>query len=492
MGLFGSLRGKLIAAFAAVILLSLVLTSGAFLYLVREYGVNQEKARLEGVLRSAAVALFQAARANATRAEIEEQMAQIAAENNARILLLTEHGQVVRDTDSDRLLGRQFPLPPSPGPGFRPGGDVIQARLEGVSGEPLFAIVTGGPLGQLRVSVVAADRTLAAAGTELLPRLLGVAVASLFLSAGLAFWLASSITRPIVQITRVSEQMARGQYDQQVRVPTTGDEVARLAQAFNLMATEVARSHCAMRDLLANVSHDLRTPLTSVQGFSTALVDGTLADRDGAREAGRVIGEEAERMRSLVEDLLDLGRIQSGQADLEKRPVDLADLVRSAERRFALRQDDSGVALDVDLSGPVVVSGDPLRLAQVLDNLLDNAFKHTPPGGTASASVRAESGSARLAVTSRGGPPIPPDEQERIFERFYQLDRARAASSGRGLGLAIVREIVQAHGGTILARSSEEGTIFEMLLPLIGGPEATSVSSRRLPGRRAVIAAPRS
>jgi two-component system sensor histidine kinase VicK len=244
-----------------------------------------------------------------------------------------------------------------------------------------------------------------------------------------------------------------------------------------------------MRDLLANVSHDLRTPLTSVQGFAGALVDGTLAGPEGAREAGRIIGEEAERMRRLVEDLLYLGRIESGEITLDREPIDLAEVARAAQSRFTFRAQETETHFQIEAEGPVPMIGDPHRLAQVLDNLLDNAFKYTPPGGsvrvvarretprTVNGRVQRPASSALLAVHNTGSV-IPPEEVDRVFERFYQLDKARAGRGGRGLGLAIAREIVQAHQGRIeVASSADDGTTFTLRFPLLESAPTSPLSS---------------
>src|SRR5207247_9936953 len=182
-------------------------------------------------------------------------------------------------------------------------------------------------------------------------------------------------------ITRASEEIARGNYDPQLAQVDTRDEVGRLSRAFTTMARQVARSHRAMRDLLQNVSHDLRTPLTSISGFAGALVDGTLAGPEGAKEAGRIIGEEAERMRRLVEDLLYLGRIESGDLSLQRDPVDLAELARSAQARFLFRAQEGGINFEVQAHEPITILGDPHRLGQVLDNIIEYSFKYTPPTG---------------------------------------------------------------------------------------------------------------
>jgi signal transduction histidine kinase len=232
--------------------------------------------------------------------------------------------------------------------------------------------------------------------------------------------------------------------------------------------------------LLANVSHDLRTPLTSISGFAGALVDGTVSGAEGAREAGRIIGEEAERMRRLVEDLLYLSRIESGDLALQRDPVDLSELARAAQARFLFRAQERGITFDVQAPAQVMILGDSHRIGQVLDNLVENAFKYTPPTGFVTVSVGLEESrpttNARNARTARTatltvhntGSFIPPEEQERVFERFYQIDKARAGNRGSGLGLAIAREIIQAHGGRIELHSTVQGgTTFTVRIPAL-------------------------
>jgi signal transduction histidine kinase len=240
--------------------------------------------------------------------------------------------------------------------------------------------------------------------------------------------------------------------------------------------------------------------LTSISGFAGALVDGTLSGPDGAREAGRIIGEEAERMRRLVEDLLYLSRIESGDVALENERVDLADVVRGAGARFSLRAQEAGLQFDVAALESVAVKGDPHRIAQVLDNLVENAFKHTPPGGAIHVSAIREMGRVNAAQRSvriapqaavlrvhNTGSFIPPEEAERVFERFYQVDKARSAGVGRGLGLAIAREIVQAHGGRIdLESSPSSGTTFIVRLPLLESSSGSSLVSSE-PARPAEV-----
>jgi signal transduction histidine kinase len=474
-----SLRANLIAAFVAVIGLSLLLASGAFAYLLSDYQAERERDRLQELAMLHTYAVTRAVREGRPIQAIGTQLDQGAAESGVRVLLLDSNGTVLHDTDNeDSTEGRTFPLPA--GQGRRQG--VWQGTITTPNGgQDVFTVVPVlGVQPGLRVAVVAPEQSLTNAWRASLPRLSLAAAGALVVSIVLAVWLAATITRPIVQITRASEEIAHGNYDPHLTLPETTDEVGRLSKAFTTMAREVARSHRAMRDLLANVSHDLRTPLTSISGFAGALVDGTMSGPDAAREAGRVIGEEAERMRRLVEDLLYLGRIEAGDVLLEREPLDLADLARAVQSRFLFRAQEAGISFGVNAPETVSTKGDPHRLGQMLDNLVENAFKHTPQGGHIEVTVnlpkRRSNGSTRpprgdaLAVLSvhNSGSYIPPAEAERVFERFYQVDKARAAGDGRGLGLAIAREIVQAHGGVIdLVSTPNGGTTFNVRLPYL-------------------------
>ncbi len=495
---FASVRSKLIAAFVLVIALSLLLVSSAFAYLLADYQAERERDRLQEIAMLYRGQVSAALHAGLSVQEIGTQLEQGVGESGVRVLLLDSRGTVIYDTQENSFAGRTFPMP-LPG-GRRP--NVAQGTLETPSGDEVFTVVPLFPLvnSGMRLAVVAPEQSLTNAWRAALPRLTLAAIGALLVSILIAWYLAANITRPLLHITHASEEIARGNYDPQLAQVDTQDEIGRLSRAFTTMARQVARSHRAMRDLLQNVSHDLRTPLTSISGFAGALVDGTLSGAEGAREAGRVIGEEAERMRRLVEDLLYLGRIESGELSLEREPVDLADLALAVLARFSFRAQETGINLAVQAPQPVSITGDPHRLGQMLDNLVENAFKHTPPAGrievTASRELGRLNGGARSARSAsmavltvhNSGSYIPPEEAERVFERFYQTDKARSGtSSGRGLGLAIAREIIQAHGGRIdLESGPQSGTTFIVRVPALETTSQTTLISAE-PARPAEI-----
>jgi signal transduction histidine kinase len=320
-------------------------------------------------------------------------------------------------------------------------------------------------LSRYRTVVAVPEEDITSAWLDVLPRLGVAGGIALGISVVVAFLLSRSISGPLRQITRASEAMARGKYDQQIDVRGR-DEVGRLASAFNTMAREVNRSQSTLRQFLADASHELRTPLTSIQGFSQAMAEGTIETPEGLAESARIINDEAQRMRTLVDDLLDLSRIEGGQAAMQKETLDLADLLRTSVERFERQAQEKGLKIQMEVPDLPSLEGDVRRLEQAFSNLLDNAVRHTPRDGTVAVRAQVVDGTVRVAVQNSGSL-IPAEDLPHLFERFYQVNNSGGNEGHSGLGLAIASEVVHAHGGTITARSSEqEGTKFTVTLPL--------------------------
>lgn len=299
--------------------------------------------------------------------------------------------------------------------------------------------------------------------------LLGLVVA-----VGLSALIARSVARPLQQMSKAAQRIADGDLTQ--RVPVGGPrEVRTLAQSFNEMTEQVAATQNAQRDFLANVSHDLRTPLTSIQGFSQAIEEGVASDPEAAQHAAQIIHDEAGRLHRMVESLLDLARIESGQMEMQHRPLRLGDVLRAVAESLSVRAQEKGVQLDVRIPPTLPrVAGDGDRLAQVFTNLLDNAIRHTPAGGRVTLEATTTADTLIVAVRDTGEG-IPAADLSRIFERFYQVDksRQRGRRTGSGLGLAISQQIIEAHGGRIEVASVEgAGTTFTVRLPHLPGDGA--------------------
>jgi len=311
------------------------------------------------------------------------------------------------------------------------------------------------------------------------------------LSVLAALLIAESVSRPLRRLTQAASAIAQGDYDQTVPVqgPT---EVRELAANFNAMAAQVRSSQQSQRDFLANVSHDLKTPLTSIQGFAQAIVDGAAGDAEGVRRSAAVIQDEAQRMARMVAELLDLARIESGQVIMRREPIHVDAVLRDCAAKLALSAQQAGVVLDTQiLTDLPLITGDGDRLAQAFTNLIDNALKHTPEGGRVTVAARSLSGSSIVRRGKTGpagvevsvsdtGSGIPPQELDRIFERFYQVDKSRQRGGGLGLGLAIVKQIVEAHHGTITVESAVgRGSRFIVMLPLDSGTDVTQARRMR-------------
>jgi signal transduction histidine kinase len=271
-----------------------------------------------------------------------------------------------------------------------------------------------------------------------------------------------TIARPLQRLSVAAHAVAAGDYDYRVaeRGPT---EFKQVAGAFNHMSEQVQLTNQAQRDLLANVSHDLKTPLTSIQGFSQAIMDGTAPN---PAKAAAVINEEAGRLGRLVNLLTELARIRAGRLTMRQDPLDLAAMVTAMTEKVEVVAQQKDITLTVEAAPVPQVRGDGDRLAQVVNNLLSNAVKYTPAGGAVRVGVAPERDGVRVAVQDTGIG-IPPEDLSRVFERFYQVDKARGPARGHGLGLAITHEIVEAHGGQIHVHSDgqDRGTTFTVWLP---------------------------
>ena len=291
---------------------------------------------------------------------------------------------------------------------------------------------------------------------------------AVLLAALLAAAIARSVSQPLSTMANSAEAVARGEYDQ--RVPLQGpDEVQRVAGSFNSMAVQVKATQQTQRDLLANVSHDLKTPLTVIGGWSQALLDGTAGSTQEQQRAAGIIHDEAGRMERMVNELLDLARIESGQLTLASRPADLNAVLTDVYQSQLPRARDRRIELDLELDETGPVLGDPDRLVQVFANLTDNALRHAPDGGRVRLVTR-PAGDWIEGMVIDTGLGIPEEEIPRIFERFYRLEKSRAHSEdgrrGSGLGLAIVQELVAAHGGTVRVSSEVgRGSAFIVRLP---------------------------
>jgi signal transduction histidine kinase len=261
---------------------------------------------------------------------------------------------------------------------------------------------------------------------------------------GIVWWLSRGMTSPLREMATAADAMRHGDYSQRVTT-TTHDEVGALARACNEMAAELAQTDKMRRDLVANVSHELRTPITALQVTLENLADGVT---EPDPEMFRTMVLQVERLGRLVKQLLDLSRLEGGTVPLERAEFRVEPLLEHAVREQRLHEPAVEVAVHVE-PGDLTADGDPERVHQVVANLLENAVRFTPRGGTVEVSARRHDRGVVIEVLDEG-PGIPEGDAARVFDRFERLDAARSSSGGgAGLGLAIARWIVDLHGGDI-------------------------------------------
>jgi signal transduction histidine kinase len=314
-------------------------------------------------------------------------------------------------------------------------------------------------LGILVAVSVAAASSLTVLGLSVGVRPRYTIAASVLLALVVTQLLARGMTSPLREMTTAAGSMARGDYSRRVRA-SSRDEVGQLAAAFNTMAADLDAVDRQRRDLVANVSHELRTPVSALRAVVENLVDGVAAPDDATLRAAL---DQTERLSRLVTDLLDLSRVDAGITALQREPVGLVPFLDEAVAEARLTHRPVEYAVRVEPADLRVFADRP-RLQQLVANLLDNASRHSPPGGTVSVLARGYADRAVLEVTDQG-PGIAPADRARVFERFTTGGASSDGDGGTGLGLAIARWVTQLHGGRIEVAESDSGCRIRATLP---------------------------
>ncbi len=293
------------------------------------------------------------------------------------------------------------------------------------------------------------------------------------IAAIIVSWFVSrQVVTPLQGMMRASQRIAEGHYEERVQVPgniqrNELDELALLALHFNQMAAKLDQTETMRRKLIGDVAHELRTPLTVIKGTMEGLIDGVLPAEG---ETYQQVHQEADRLQRLVADLQELSRVEAGVAPLNLQPVPVDQLVHTVTSRLGRLFEDKDVRLEINLPDHLpAMLGDEDRLIQVLVNIVGNALKYTPTGGNVAISARRQDRLIQMAVQD-SGIGISAEHMPHIFTRFYRVDKSRArASGGSGIGLAIAKSIVEAHGGTIWVESKGDGkgSTFFFTVPMV-------------------------
>ena len=394
---------------------------------------------------------------------------------NGRILIVAAPIRFSADASSSTPTATSAPTarhgPPSGPPGRGRGQGLGNGRGLGLGGA---ANADGGPpnaVAQLAVSLDDVDATLA----RLRATLLVVWLVALVVAIGAVFFVTGLGLRPLTRVATVADQVAAGDLSARTGLPSGGDEIGRLGRAFDRMVGRLENAFAAQRQFAADTSHELRSPLTVLGGYVDVLAKGAHEAPDAA---GRILGSmrrEIDRLSRLASDLLLLTQLEAGGGRLSPERLDVGDLLSDLGAAAEVIGEDRRISVERD--GPLPVIADRDRLTQALLNLVDNAVRHAPTGGLVRLSGRRDDRWIVAEVHNEGAP-ISPEHLPHLFDRFYRADRSVEPGRHAGLGLAIVRAIVEALGGTVTASSDASGTRFVVRLPIDPAADSQQALSR--------------
>ena len=474
-----SLRNRLLLAAAVIVAVSLLTSGTVALLLVRSLEFDNAQVELD---RQALTTQQQVVRAECATVPVassttcpagrittgdvfEARVSAMVPGVADRILLLSPQNAVLYDTAKGAAFGLQIRLVRS----RRVGTSTTTEGTLLLDGAPYLAAGASlgnrrNPIGANRLVLVRPTASINGLALErLLPPFLEAGLLALAVALALALILSRAIARPLTELVAASEDVAAGNYSRRVSIRGP-DELGVVGRSFNRMAEAVERARTMQRDFLANVSHELKTPLTSLIGFSQALVDGSLRTVEERSRAAVIINEEAERVLRMSQELLDLARVESGQMSINPTDVDVRALLEQEVELVRPRAAKRG--LELKLATPErlpPIRADQERLRQVLANLLDNAVKYADPGGPVEIAV--DSGIQNVEITVANEVGKHPPDPERIFDRFYRGDPSRPSTGGVGLGLSISRELADAMGGRLWAELGGTRLRLRLTLP---------------------------
>ena len=323
-------------------------------------------------------------------------------------------------------------------------------RLGGESGSTFSILIVAKPEAELRETWI-----------TLLTRLAMAFLVGLVIVGALALYLSRRITQPVLALSKAMDEVAEGRLDVEVAPVRGGGEISHLTERFREMTARLAEAEELERNFLMSVSHELRTPLTAIRGHVAALREGVVTDPEAAEESLAIVAEEAERLGRLVNDVLDLAKLDARRFTVLTEEVDMGRLLDRAYSTFTEEARRRGIDYTQESEGAPVIVSDGDRVLQIISNLLSNAFRWTPDGGHIGLELGRHNGTVTVDVADTG-PGIGKDERERIFRPFWSTD-----GRGTGLGLPIARELAVALGGRIeLQTEPGKGSRFRLVLPL--------------------------
>ena len=468
-----TMYGRQFATMVGMVLLSFLMLGASFATLSYQYTIREKKDTLE---RNAQyIAEFTSESVNVggelvwQTAAFQSYLNSVARVSDSKIMVATPDGVVVYATSSgDAVPDLQYArLPQQTVEEIIGGTSMGMTTLNGLYEEPRYLVglpitSTGGYLQGL-VLVSSSASNISGMWHDLFGILLVTTLAVVLIAAIISSVTSMHQSQPIKEIAAAARQFGLGQLDVRVDVGNRRDEVGELAEAFNAMAESLSTGEQRRSEFIANVSHELKTPMTTIAGFADGILDGTIPP-DQERHYLEIISSETRRLSRLVRSMLDLSRLQSDERAAQQQ-FDICETLVRALVTLESKVNSKDLEVDAQLpEEPVPVWGDQDAITQVCYNLLDNAIKFSRPGGVLGLGVTVKGAKATITISDQGET-IPPEEQQLIFDRFHKTDHSRSADrDGVGLGLYIVKTILNSHKENIICTSENGVTKFVFTL----------------------------
>ena len=469
-----TMYGRQFATMVGMVLLSFLMLGASFATLSYQYTIREKKDTLERNAKYIADFTSNAVKNGGELVwqgdSFQSYLASVARVSDSHVLVATPEGIILCATSGERKLpGLQYaPLSQEMVDEVAAGSFVGMTDLDGLYPEARYLVGlpatsdTGHVQGLVLVSCPASN--ISGMWRDLSAILMVTALAVILIAAIICSVTSMHQSQPIKEIAAAARQFGLGEFSVRVDVGSRRDEVGELAEAFNAMAESLSTSEQRRTEFIANVSHELKTPMTTIAGFAEGILDGTIPP-DKERESLQVISSETRRLSRLVRRMLDLSRMQSDQRISAQEQFDAVELLLRV--LVSLEQKITEKELDVETTlpdGPVMVWGDPDAVTQVCYNLLDNAVKFSTPGGRLSLKITTRAGKAYVSIGNQGET-IPPQQLSYIFDRFHKADTSRSShKEGVGLGLYIVKTLLNAYKEEITATSENGYTEFTFTL----------------------------
>ena len=476
-----SLFKRYMLSYGLLVIVSFSLLGGAFLYQVNQLSIEEKKKSLEDTIGKTVQSTLSYLEA---RRGIPNYLAQQALEDTYRINLMqlaSYSGANIYITDATGLIQRlTIPGASYDGDGSFVPNTAVQTLLRtgtymdvgdfsGFLREPHFT--SGAQIANTKGAVYYLVFVSVPAQTsfQFLQNMVqifwGFLIIVTMCTLVTTYLIVRQTLKPIQDMSRSAQSFARGDFSARLDLPKNHDELYTLVLNFNNMADEISKSEEERRGLIANVSHDLRTPMTTISGFVDGIIDGAIKPENQEKYL-HIISDEVKRLARLANDMVELSRFQSGAIDLNYTSFDLSEIVCRIIFSFEQKINEKNLEVEMDIPDTLMVVADRDAIFRVVYNLTDNAVKYTEQDGKLTFTMKPSGGRVIVSVENTGTP-IPPNEARNVFERFYKLDKSRTESRhGAGLGLYIAKTIINKHGGDIFATSLPHATRFTFDLPL--------------------------